>query len=61
MGTVELRVPRGRDGGFVPALLEPRKRAERALAAGVQAADGHGVSTRRVDGLVKALGLDGVS
>jgi transposase-like protein len=50
-----------RDGGFVPSLLEPRKRAERALLAVVQAAYVHGVSTRRVDDLVKALGLDGIS
>ena len=60
-GTVELRVPRVRDGGFFPALLEPRRRAERALAAVVQEAYVQGVSTRRVDDVVKALGLDGVS
>jgi putative transposase len=52
VGTLDLRVPRVRDGGFVPALLEPRKRAERALAAVVQEAYVHGVSTRRVDDLV---------
>ena len=61
MGTIELSVPRVRDGGFVPSLLEPRKRAERALLAVVQEAYVHGVSTRRVDDLVKALGLDGIS
>ena len=61
VGTVELRVPRVRDGGFVPALLEPRKRAERALVAVVQEAYVHGVSTRRVDDLVRALGLGGIS
>ena len=61
VGTVELRVPRVRDGGFYPALLEPRRRAEQALAAVVQEAYVQGVSTRRVDDLVKALGLHGVS
>lgn len=61
VGTLELRVPRVRDGSFYPALLEPRKRAERALVATVREAYIQGVSTRRVDDLVKALGLDGIS
>ena len=61
VGTVALRVPRARDGGFFPALLEPRKRAERALLAVVQEAYVEGVSTRRVDDLVKALGVAGIS
>jgi putative transposase len=61
VGTVELRVPRVRDGSSFPSLLEPRKRAEQALAAVVQEAYGQGVSTRRVDELVRALGLEGVS
>ncbi len=61
VGTLELRVPRVRDGSFYPALLEPRKRAERARAAVVQEAYVQGVSTRRVDDLVRALGMEGVS
>jgi transposase-like protein len=61
VGTLELRVPRVRDGSFFPSLLEPRKRAERALVAVVREAYMQGVSTRRVDDLVKALGLDGIS
>jgi putative transposase len=61
VGTLELRVPRVRDGSFFPSLLEPRKRAERALVATVREAYVRGVSTRRVDDLVKALGLDGIS
>src|ERR687884_1245119 len=61
VGSLELRVPRVRDGSFFPALLEPRKRAERALVATVREAYVQGVSTRRVDDLVKALGLDGIS
>ena len=61
VGTVELSVPRVRDGSFFPSLLEPRRRAERALTAVVQEAYVHGVSTRRVDDLVKALGMTGIS
>src|ERR1700737_1345261 len=61
VGTLELRVPRVRDGSFFPGLVEPRKRAERALVATVREAYVQGVSTRRVDDLVKALGLDGIS
>ena len=61
VGTLELRVPRVRDGGYFPSLLEPRKRAEQALVAVVREAYVQGVSTRRVDELVKALGLDGIS
>jgi putative transposase len=61
VGTLELRVPRVRDGSFFPSLLEPRKRAERALVAVVQEAYVQGVSTRRVDDVVQALGLQGIS
>lgn len=61
VGTVDLRVPRVRDGSFFPSLLDPRKRAERALVAVVQEAYVQGVSTRRVDDLVQALGLQGIS
>ncbi|HVE74468.1 MAG TPA: IS256 family transposase [Mycobacteriales bacterium] len=61
VGTLGLRVPRVRDGGYVPSLLEPRKRAEQALVAVVREAYVQGVSTRKVDALVRALGLDGIS
>jgi len=61
VGTLDLKVPRVRDGSYFPSLLEPRKRAERALVAVVREAYVQGVSTRRVDDLVKALGLDGIS
>ena len=61
MGTVGLRVPRVRDGSYFPRLLEPRTRGERALLAVVQEAYVGGVSTRRVDDVVKALGIAGVS
>ncbi len=61
VGTIGLQVPRVREGGYVPSLLEPRKRAEQALVAVVREAYVQGVSTRKVDALVKALGLDGIS
>src|SRR6476660_668880 len=61
VGTIGLRVPRVRDGSYFPAMLEPRKRAEQALVAVVREAYVAGVSTRKVDGLVQALGLDGIS
>lgn len=61
VGTIDLKVPRVRDGSFFPSLLEPRKRAEHALLAVVQEAYVQGVSTRRVDDLVQALGMQGIS
>ena len=61
VGTVELRVPRVRDSSYFPSLLEPRRRAERALSAVVQEAYVHGISTRKVDDLVRALGMTGIS
>lgn len=61
VGTIPLRVPRVRDGSYFPALLEPRRRAERALVAVIQEAYVHGVSTRRVDEVVQALGMQGIS
>src|SRR3954463_15562930 len=61
VGSIELQVPRVRDGSFFPSLLEPRRRAERALVAVVQEAYIQGVSTRRVDELVQALGMTGIS
>lgn len=61
VGTIELRIPKLRQGSYFPSLLEPRRRAERALVAVVQEAYVQGVSTRKVDDLVRALGLDGIS
>ena len=61
VGTIDLRVPRVRDGSYAPSLLEPRRRAEQALASVVQQAYVSGVSTRRVDDLVRSLGMDGIS
>jgi putative transposase len=61
VGTVDLKVPRTREGNYFPSLLEPRRKAERALSAVVQEAYVHGVSTRKVDELVQALGVSGIS
>lgn len=60
-GTVELRIPKLRKGSYFPGFLEPRRMAERALTAVIQEAYVQGISTRSVDELVKALGMDGIS
>ena len=60
-GTVELRIPKLRRGSYFPAFLEPRRMAEKALAAVIQEAYVQGVSTRSVDELVKAMGMSGIS
>ena len=62
VGTIELAVPKLRQGVYSPEfLLQPRRRAEQALVAVVCQAYVEGVSTRRVDDLVKAMGIDGIS
>jgi len=61
VGTIELQIPKVRSGAYFTSLLQPRRRIEHALLAVVQEAYVHGVSTRKVDDLMKALGLDGVS
>jgi transposase-like protein len=60
-GTVELQIPKLRQGSYFPSLLEPRRRAERALAAVVAQCYVEGVSTRRVDDIARQMGLDGIS
>jgi putative transposase len=60
-GSVELRIPKLRKGSYFPGFLEPRRLAEKALTAVIQEAYVHGVSTRSVDDLVKAMGASGVS
>jgi putative transposase len=57
-GDLELRIPKLRAGSFFPSLLERRRRIDQALFAVVMEAYLHGVSTRKVDDLVKALGAD---
>src|SRR5258708_25323316 len=60
-GAVELRIPKLRKSSYFPAFLEPRRMAEKALAAVIQEAYVQGVSTRSVDELVKAMGMTGIS
>jgi len=62
VGALELAIPKLRTGSYFPDwLLEPRRRAERALVAVIQEAYVKGVSTRKVDDLVRAMGASGVS
>jgi transposase-like protein len=60
VGRIELQIPKLRHGSYFPSLLEPRRRAEKALLNVIQQAYIDGVSTRRVDDLVQALGLQGI-
>ncbi len=61
-GTIELNIPKLRHGTYFPEwLLEPRRRAERALCGVVAESYLRGVSTRRVDGLVKSMGIERMS
>jgi putative transposase len=61
VGTIELKIPKVSAGTYFPSLLEPRRRAEKALHAVVREAYVKGISTRKVDDLVRALGMDGIS
>jgi putative transposase len=62
VGSIDLSIPRLREGSYFPGwLLEPRRRAERALVAVVAECYVKGVSTRRVEGLVQTLGIEGIS
>ena len=60
VGRIELQIPKLRHGSYFPSLLEPRRRTEKALLNVMQQAYIEGVSTRRVDDLVQALGLHGI-
>jgi putative transposase len=61
VGRIELAIPKLRKGSYFPAFLEPRRTAEKALTAVIQEAYVHGISTRAVDDLVRAMGGTGVS
>lgn len=61
VGRIELAIPKLRKGSYFPAFLEARRTAEKALTAVIQEAYVHGISTRSVDDLVKAMGGTGVS
>jgi transposase-like protein len=60
-GTVKLVSPKLRKGSYFPGFLEPRRASERPLTAVIQEAYVHGVSTRSVDDLVKAMVMTGIS
>ena len=60
-GTIELAIPRLREGSYFPEFLEHRRRAERALASVVATSYLLGVSTRRVEKLAAALGVTSLS
>jgi transposase-like protein len=60
-GRINLAIPKLRKGSYFPAFLEPRRTAEKALTAVIQEAYVHGISTRSVDDLVKAMGASGIS
>ena len=60
-GRVDLKIPKLRKGSYFPEFLEPRRAAEKAIAAVIQEAYVQGLSTRSVDDLVKAMGMTGVS
>src|SRR5690349_13041018 len=61
LGALQLRIPKLRQGSYFPPFLEARKSSEKALIAVIQEAWIGGVSTRRVDDLVQAMGLSGIS
>ncbi len=61
LGALQLRIPKLRQGSYFPPFLEPRRMSEKALVAVIQEAWVGGVSTRRVDDLVQAMGLAGIS
>jgi transposase-like protein len=61
LGQLNLKIPKLRTGSYFPPFLEARKTAERALVAVIQEAWIGGISTRRVDDLVQAMGLSGIS
>ena len=60
VGEIDLAIPKLRKSSYYPSFLEPRRPSEKALLAVVQEAYLKGVSTRKVDALVKALGLSGI-
>lgn len=61
LGTLAVSIPKLRTGSYFPSFLEPRRRAEQALVAVIAEAYVQGVSTRKVEALVQALGIEGLS
>ena len=61
LGTLSLKVPKLREGGYVPSFIEHRKRSEQALVSVIQEAVVRGVSTRKIEAVLAELGIAGVS
>jgi hypothetical protein len=61
LGTLSLKVPELREGGYVPSFIEHRKRSEQALVSVIQEAVVRGVSTRKIEAVLGELGIAGVS
>lgn len=61
LGTLELQVPKLREGGYVPSFIEHRKRSEQALISVIQEAVVKGVSTRKIEAVLEQFGIAGVS
>ena len=61
LGTLQLQVPKVREGGYVPSFIEHRKRSEQALISVIQEAVVKGVSTRKIEAVLEELGIAGVS
>jgi len=61
LGTLSLRVPKVREGGYVPSFIEHRKRSEQALISVIQEAVVQGVSTRKIETVLAEFGIAGVS
>lgn len=61
LGTLDLKIPKLREGGYVPSFIEHRKRSEQALISVIQEAVVQGVSTRKIETVLAQLGIAGVS
>ena len=61
LGTLTLKVPKLREGGYVPSFIEHRRRSEQALISVIQEAVVKGVSTRKIEAVLEELGIAGVS
>jgi len=61
LGSLQLQVPKVREGGYVPSFIEHRKRSEQALISVIQEAVVKGVSTRKIEAVLEELGIAGVS
>jgi putative transposase len=61
LGTLTLKVPKVREGGYVPSFIEHRKRSEQALISVIQEAVVQGVSTRKIENVLAEFGIAGVS